>query len=250
MSRKAVFLDKDGTLVEDVPYNVDPEQIRLTVGALEAVRSLHLTDYQLFIITNQSGVARGYFPETALITVEQHLRELFQSVGVPLAGFYYCPHHPDGSVTHYATHCNCRKPQPGLLLRAASQHQIDLNQSWFIGDILHDIQAGRQAGCRTILLDNGNETEWQLSPQRLPHHTVNNLIEAANVIQAIATPPQTDTQLQNNSVSPVPKTPETPPMRSASSPPHPNPFGGGLGEALVPQQGVWGVASQCSDHQE
>jgi len=186
MSKRAIFLDKDGTLVQDVPYNVDPGQIRLTVGALEAVRSLHLANYQLFIITNQSGVARGYFPESALVAVEQRLRELFQSVMTPLTGFYYCPHHPDGSVADYAISCNCRKPQPGLLYRAASEHQIDLKQSWVIGDILHDIEAGRQAGCRTILINNGNETEWQLSCSRLPHHTVSNLIEAANVIHAIA----------------------------------------------------------------
>jgi D,D-heptose 1,7-bisphosphate phosphatase len=240
MSGRAVFLDKDGTLVEDVPYNVDPEQIRLVVGALEAVRSLHYAGYQLFIITNQSGIARGYFPESALTAVEQHLRELFQSVGVPLAGFYYCPHHPDGRITHYATHCNCRKPQPGLLHRAADEHQIDLKQSWFIGDILNDIEAGRQAGCRTILIDNGNETEWQLSPSRLPHHTVNNLIEAANVIQAIAPRPQKKQILPHeNLVSPVSRTSEAPSMRSALLPPIPSLFEGGLGAVF-----------QGSDHQE
>lgn len=240
MSERAVFLDKDGTLVEDVPYNVDPEQIRLAAGALEAVRSLHHADYQLFIITNQSGIARGYFPESALTAVEQHLCELFQSVGVPLAGFYYCPHHPDGRITHYATRCNCRKPQPGLLHRAASEHQIDLEQSWFIGDILNDIEAGRQAGCRTILIDNGNETEWQLSRPRLPHHMVNNLIEAANVIQAIASPtPKTHVKLHQNLVPTVPRALETPPMRSVPLPPLPSTFGEGLGAAL-----------QGSDHQE
>lgn len=248
---RAVFLDKDGTLIEDVPYNVDPQQIRLTEGALEAVRSLHQASYQLFIITNQSGVARGYFPESALAAVEQHLRESFQSVGVPLAGFYYCPHHPNGSITHYTTYCNCRKPQPGLLYRAANDHKIDLKQSWFIGDILNDIEAGRQAGCRTILIDNGNETEWQLSPQRLPHHTVSNLAEAANVIQVIA-PLRQEKHIDPhvNPALPVPKTLKTPPMRSASLPPLPNPFGGGLGEALVPQRGVWGAAPQGSDHQK
>jgi D,D-heptose 1,7-bisphosphate phosphatase len=195
MSRRAVFLDKDGTLVEDVPCNVDPGQIRLAAGALEAVRSLYVTGYQLFIITNQSGVARGYFPESALIAVEQRLRELFQSVMIHLTGFYYCPHHPDGSIADYAIHCDCRKPQPGLLYRAASEHQIDLTQSWFIGDILHDVEAGRRAGCRTILIDNGNETEWQLSRSRLPHHTVNNLVEAANVIHAIAPSPESYVRL-------------------------------------------------------
>ncbi|MGI0484557.1 D-glycero-alpha-D-manno-heptose-1,7-bisphosphate 7-phosphatase [Pantanalinema rosaneae CENA516] len=185
MHRKAVFLDKDGTLIQDVPYNVDPEWIRFTPKAAEGLRLLHQAGYPLIVISNQSGVARGYFAETALVAVEQRLQELFAAIAVPLTGFYYCPHHPDGVVQPYAVDCTCRKPQPGLLKRAAHIHQLSLPRSWFIGDILHDVEAGRAVGCRTILLDNGNETEWQLSPRRLPHHVVNNLWEAARVITAI-----------------------------------------------------------------
>lgn len=180
-----VFLDKDGTLIEDVPYNVDPDRIRLASGAVEGLRSLHRAGYQLIVISNQAGVARGYFPETALVAVEQQLRSLLSDFGVPLAGFYYCPHHPDGTVSEYAIACDCRKPQPGLILQAAQDWVIDLSHSWFIGDILHDIEAGRAAGCRTILLDNGNETEWELSRSRLPHHVVTNLAEAAQIITAM-----------------------------------------------------------------
>lgn len=182
---KAVFLDKDGTLIENVPYNVDPDKIQLCDGALDGLRSLHQANYKLFIITNQSGVARGYFPESALVAVEQQLRTLLAYAGVVLTGFYYCPHHPNGDIESYAVDCTCRKPQPGLLLQAAHDYGIDLSQSWFIGDILHDVEAGRVAGCRTMLIDNGNETEWQLSPQRLPHHLVSDLHEAAQVILAI-----------------------------------------------------------------
>src|SRR5262245_36427310 len=98
MSVRAVFLDKDGTLIEDVPYNVDPGQIRLTPGAATGLRLLHERGFRLLIISNQSGVARGYFPEQALAAVEERLRELLAEVGVPLAGFYYCPHHPQGVV--------------------------------------------------------------------------------------------------------------------------------------------------------
>lgn len=185
MPRKAVFLDKDGTLIQDVPYNVDPEWIRFTPKAVEGLRLLHQAGYQLIVITNQSGVARGYFSEIALVIVEQRLRELLAAIDVPLVGFYYCPHHPDGVVSPYAITCDCRKPQPGLLKRAADEQHLSLSRSWFIGDILHDIEAGRAAGCRTILLDNGNETEWQLSPRRLPHHVVSNLWEAAQVITTI-----------------------------------------------------------------
>lgn len=186
MSIQAVFLDKDGTLIEDVPYNVDPERIQMTRGALEGLYLLYTAGYQLIVITNQSGVARGYFPESALVVVEERVRQMLSEVGVQLAGFYYCPHHPDGVVVNYAIACSCRKPEPGLLIRAATDYGIDLTQSWFIGDILNDVEAGCRAGCKTILIDNGNETEWQLSAQRLPHYIVTNLSEAALVITSSA----------------------------------------------------------------
>lgn len=182
MSTKAVFLDKDGTLIEDVPYNVDPDRIQLTRGAVEGLQLLDASGYQLIVITNQSGVALGFFPALALVTVETRLRQLLADAGVPLAGFYYCPHHPAGIVREFAKNCSCRKPEPGLLLRAADKHGINLAQSWFIGDILNDVEAGRRAGCKTVLIDNGNETEWQMSQQRSPHHIVNDLTEAALVI--------------------------------------------------------------------
>lgn len=187
---RAVFLDKDGTLIEDVPYNVDPDRIQLTAGAIGGLQQLHQAGYRLIIISNQSGVARGYFAEAALVGVQQRVQQLLAAAGILLAGFYYCPHHPAGVVPQYAIQCQCRKPHPGLLQQAAAEQAIDLSQSWFIGDILHDVEAGRAAGCRTILLDNGNETEWQLSYARLPHHCVANLTEAAQVITAIATPLQ------------------------------------------------------------
>jgi histidinol-phosphate phosphatase family protein len=178
----AVFLDKDGTLIENVPYNVNPDLIRLTPGVAEALPILHAAGYRLFVISNQSGVARGYFAETALLAVEARLRSLLAQINVPLRGFYYCPHHPDGSVAPYATACACRKPAPGLLQRAAAEHNLDLEQSWFVGDILDDIEAGRRAGCRTILLANGNETEWQLSPWRQPHFAVTHFSQIARII--------------------------------------------------------------------
>jgi D-glycero-D-manno-heptose 1,7-bisphosphate phosphatase len=185
MSKRSIFLDKDGTLVENVPDNVDPDKIQLCSGAIAGLQRLYAAGYELYVITNQSGVAQGLFPEAALTAVEARLRQLLGNAGIALHGFYYCPHHPNGNVSTYAIACDCRKPQPGLIYRAATEHTIDLTQSWFIGDILHDVEAGRVAGCRTILIDNGNETEWQLSPQRLPHHMVRDLDEAARIILAI-----------------------------------------------------------------
>ena len=181
---KSVFLDKDGTLVENVPYNVDPTLIRLTDGALEALSKLHAAGFRLIIVSNQSGVAHGKFKEDELKKVEAHLRERLDEANIPLAGFYYCPHHPDGKVATYSISCFCRKPNPGLLFQAAREHNLNLAGSWIVGDILHDIEAGRRADCRTVLIDNGNETEWRLSPLRQPHVRAANLLEAAEVILA------------------------------------------------------------------
>lgn len=187
-SGRAVFLDKDGTLIHDVPYNVAPERIRLMPGTAEGLQRLHIAGYMLVVTTNQSGVARGYFKEEALDGVEARLRELLAEFDVPLAGFYYCPHHPNSVKPAYATDCTCRKPAAGLLFQAARDHGIDCSQSWLIGDILNDIEAGRRAGCRTILVNTGGETEWKVSPDRMPHHIVDDIATAARVITAVQQP--------------------------------------------------------------
>ncbi len=184
-----VLLDKDGTLVEDVPYNVDPARIRLMPGAAQGVLCLHRAGYALAVVSNQSGVARGYFEETALAAVERRVRELLRDAGVPLAGFYYCPHHPDGSVAAYTRACDCRKPAPGLLLRAIREHGAMPGECWMVGDILHDVEAGRRAGCRTVLIDNGHETEWDQTPARQPDFVAGDLVGAADVIAAAGLKP-------------------------------------------------------------
>lgn len=178
----AVFVDKDGTLVENVPYNIDPLLVRLLPRAAQGIQTLYEAGYKVIVVSNQSGIARGFFPERALVPVIFRMRELLQLGGVPLQGFYYCPHHPEGQILRYATDCDCRKPAPGLLLRAAQEQGIDLQRSWMIGDILDDIEAGRRAGCRTLLIDNGGETQWQWSPLRTPHHWARDLAEAARII--------------------------------------------------------------------
>jgi D,D-heptose 1,7-bisphosphate phosphatase len=182
-STRAVFLDKDDTLIEDVPYNVDPEKIRLTPRAAEGLQLLHRLGYRLLIVSNQSGVARGYFAESALAAVEERLRDLFDQLRVPLDGFYYCPHHPEGAVPGYAVACSCRKPQPGLILRAAREHDIDLKQSWLIGDKLDDVEAGRRAGCSTVLLKRGHSSFPAEEKMNVPF-LAEDLAEAARIIAA------------------------------------------------------------------
>jgi D-glycero-D-manno-heptose 1,7-bisphosphate phosphatase len=182
MLNRAIFLDKDGTLVENLPYNVDPGSIRLVDGAGAALRRWAEAGFLLVVVSNQSGVARGYFPESALEPVRLRLAALMQEAGVALSGFYYCPHHPDGRLDRYAIACDCRKPNPGLLLRAAAELCIDLRSSWMVGDILDDVEAGRRAGCRTVLVDSGGETEWRLTAERAPDWTVSGLDEASRLV--------------------------------------------------------------------
>jgi D-glycero-D-manno-heptose 1,7-bisphosphate phosphatase len=170
---KAVFLDKDGTLVENVPFNADPDRIRLLPGTREGLELLHALGYELIVLSNQPGVALGYFTESELDEVERRLQELIGEI--PLAGFYYCPHGPEEG-------CPCRKPSPGLVLRAARERGLETERCWMIGDILNDVEAGRKAGCRSILLDTGGETEWKLSPERTPDYVALSLDEAARWI--------------------------------------------------------------------
>jgi D-glycero-D-manno-heptose 1,7-bisphosphate phosphatase len=179
---RAVFLDKDGTLVDDIPFNTEPRRIRLADRAAEGLRLLHRAGYLLIVVSNQSGIARGMFPESAMDRVRTRLLRLARRAGADLADFLYCPHHPDGSVRRYARACVCRKPEPGMILSAALRHRIDLARSWLIGDILDDVEAGRRAGCSTILIDNDNETEWRLGAYRFPHAVAEDLLQAARIV--------------------------------------------------------------------
>ncbi|WP_266367605.1 D-glycero-alpha-D-manno-heptose-1,7-bisphosphate 7-phosphatase [Tellurirhabdus rosea] len=182
MSERAIFLDKDGTLIRDVPYNVEPGQIELYPETGEALRRLGAAGFRLIVISNQSGVAHGYFEEQALTFVEVQLQVLLRPYGVSLDGFYYCPHHPGGSVPAYSITCACRKPEPGLLTRAAADHDLNLEESWMIGDILNDVEAGNRAGCRTVLLEHGNETEWLTGSFRTPTYRARHMLDAAEFI--------------------------------------------------------------------
>ncbi|SDE36634.1 D-glycero-alpha-D-manno-heptose-1,7-bisphosphate 7-phosphatase [Paraburkholderia lycopersici] len=181
-TRPAVFLDKDGTLLEDVPHNVDPSRMRFAPGAARALALLARTQLPLFVVSNQRGVALGRFAHAALGGVEAQLRRMFVGCGATLHAAYWCPHDPLGHVAPYACNCTCRKPAPGMLLRASREHGIDLARSWMVGDILDDVEAGNRAGCRAILADCGNETLWQSAPARLPYAIVADLHEAAQLI--------------------------------------------------------------------
>jgi histidinol-phosphate phosphatase family protein len=177
-----VFLDKDGTLLENVPYNVEPGRITLVPGAEDALVMLRTAGFDVAVVSNQHGVAFGRFAETALDAVQHRIAELLAPLGVRFRGLYYCPHHPHGTVSKYAVECNCRKPRCGLLMRARLELDVDLSRSWMVGDILDDVEAGERAGCRTILVDTGGETEWVRGPFRHPDLVVSDLAAAARAI--------------------------------------------------------------------
>ncbi|MHB8596833.1 MAG: D-glycero-alpha-D-manno-heptose-1,7-bisphosphate 7-phosphatase [Ktedonobacteraceae bacterium] len=141
---RAVFLDRDGTLVHPWHYPSRPEQLHLYVGIGPALRALQGAGLKLVIITNQAGIARGYFTVADLQRMHDHITQELAGMGVHIDGIYHCPHHPDGVIPELAIHCKCRKPQPGMLLQAAAE--LDLEHSWFVGDILDDVEAGNRAG--------------------------------------------------------------------------------------------------------
>ncbi|WP_367153831.1 D-glycero-alpha-D-manno-heptose-1,7-bisphosphate 7-phosphatase [Methylibium sp.] len=178
--RPAVFIDKDGTLVEDVPYNVDPALVRFAPHALAGLALLARAGFALVVVTNQPGLALGRFSSDAFEQLRRALvRRVFDEAGVVLCGVHACPHAPHASGRPV---CACRKPMPGLLREAALEHELDLTRSWMVGDILDDVEAGRRAGCRSVLLDVGNETLWEHGPLREPQHCVGDLLEAAHRI--------------------------------------------------------------------
>lgn len=175
---KAVFLDKDGTLIRDEPYNVDPAKVVFEDDVFEGLRTLQADGYRLVIVSNQPGLSMGLFSQTELDALIRYFEDRFVENGVLLSGFYYCPHLP--ATTELA--CDCRKPEPGLLFRAARDLHIDLSRSWMIGDILNDVEAGNRAGCRTALIDHGNETEWKDGPYRKPDYTTRFFLDATDYI--------------------------------------------------------------------
>jgi D-glycero-D-manno-heptose 1,7-bisphosphate phosphatase len=179
---RAIFLDRDGTLIPDVPYNADPDLICLSSSMIKGLKSLTNAGFKLLLVSNQSGIALGRFSLLQLQMMERRLALLLQAQGITIDGYYYGPHHPDALLAEYRKQCSCRKPSPGLLINAAKKHRINLSESWMIGDILDDVEAGNAAGCKTILIDNGNETEWLSGPNRSPDYLAPNINTAAEQI--------------------------------------------------------------------
>jgi len=152
---RAVFLDRDGVLIADVDHLTSANQIRVLPRVPEALRRLHAAGWRLIIATNQSVVARGLITEANLQEIHRVLQADLRARGAEIDAVYYCPHHPEGAVAPYRRSCDCRKPSSGMLVRAAREWGLDLARSVIVGDALSDIEAGRRAGCRTVLIRGG-----------------------------------------------------------------------------------------------
>jgi len=159
---RAVFLDRDGTIIEDKGYPDSAQDMTLRSRDGEALAKLFTAGFLLVVVTNQSGIGRGYFSQDVVIAQHQRLALLANEHGVEFAGFVYCPHSPDAG-------CNCRKPSPRMLVDEAQRLDIDLAKSYMIGDKETDVRAGKSAGCKTIIIGHGGETAADVRVSDFPH---------------------------------------------------------------------------------
>jgi histidinol-phosphate phosphatase family protein len=183
-AKKAVFLDRDGTIARDVHYCRRPEDFELLPTVPEAIRLLNRNGFKVVVITNQSGIARGYFTEETLSQIHDKMRVELAEHGAWVDAIYYCPHHPDEG-------CSCRKPGTALFRKAAGEHDIDLQASYVVGDLQMDIDAGRALGATTVLVTTGpqfpgpspqSQTPDRQSPVDPPDHVAPDLLHAAKWI--------------------------------------------------------------------
>ena len=152
MANRAVFIDRDGTIAENVGYCRSPEDFKLFPTMVKAIKLLKQHAFKVIVITNQSGIARGYLTEETLAQIHQKMKEELAKESAHVDAIYYCPHHPDDN-------CECRKPKPKLVLQAAKDHDLDLKRSFVVGDQHKDIELGKAVGCRTILIKTTPSTD-------------------------------------------------------------------------------------------
>jgi D-glycero-D-manno-heptose 1,7-bisphosphate phosphatase len=184
MSKPAVFLDRDGTVIREVGYLNRLDRIEIFPWSIDAVRVLNKAGFLAFVVTNQAGVARGYFEESLVQEAHRAIDERMRAGGAKIAGYYYCPHHPDAGVAPYRQACDCRKPQPGMVRRAEREFGIDPSRSFVVGDRWMDVEFGHAAGARSIMVRTGYATGEEPRPAgaRGPDAVVDNLMEAVSWI--------------------------------------------------------------------
>ena len=184
MGKPAIFLDRDHTIIADPGYLSDPGAVRLLPGVERAIKSLAQAGYKIVVVTNQSGVARGMLSEETLDVIHAEMRRQLAAGGAHIDAVYYCPYHPDGTVEQYAIDSDLRKPRPGMLLKAAEDMDLDLGESWMVGDSSRDVEAGQRAGCRTVRLRTGHTRVpgEAMDDDVQADFSVRTLVEAAKLI--------------------------------------------------------------------
>jgi D-glycero-D-manno-heptose 1,7-bisphosphate phosphatase len=186
MKRPAVFIDRDGTISEEVGYINHPSRFRIFPYAARAIKLLNDQGWLAIIITNQAGVARGYFSESMIETVHDNLRKELSDEGARVDAIYYCAHHPTVGEPPYRQDCDCRKPKPGLITRATKDLDVALEQSWMIGDRYGDVELARNAGVRSAFVLSGyGRGEWENQRtlwEHQPDFVAENLLEAVESI--------------------------------------------------------------------
>jgi D-glycero-D-manno-heptose 1,7-bisphosphate phosphatase len=182
--KPAVFLDRDGTLIEERGYLDTLEDIVLLAGTTDALHLLRDAGYALVLVTNQAGVARGFFNEAFVRQAHRHLAAMLATEGIVLDGYYYCPHHPDGVVAEYSRVCQCRKPAPGMVAQAARDLDLDVGRSFVVGDKWLDVELASNAGARGLLVRTGYGAGVENSPPHLtkPQAITDTLLDAAHEI--------------------------------------------------------------------
>ena len=181
--KRAVFLDRDGTLNHDVGYTHKIEDLRLLDGVVEGLQLMAKMGFSLIVTTNQAGIARGYFTEQQMHEFNQHLIEVLEYYGINIDGIYFCPYHATAGLGSYKRESTWRKPQAGMIIQAAKDHQIDLSGSYAIGDKKSDIIAGKNAGCTSILVLTGVAGNDESKATSLPDYVARDLLEAATIIK-------------------------------------------------------------------
>jgi len=186
MGRRAIIMDRDGTVCEEVGYVNHIDRVRLLPRSAAAIQAANEAGFQTVVVTNQAGVARGYFAEGLIDEAHDRVRELLAESGARLDGIYYCPHHPEVGAPAYRKQCTCRKPSPGMLERARDEMGIDLSSSYMIGDTVKDIEAGHRVGTTTVLVLTGygkGELEYQSHAWKVqPDHVAADLLDAVTWI--------------------------------------------------------------------
>lgn len=180
---RAVFLDRDGVITQEPPYYAHRlSQLKLISKSADAIRLLNENGFVVIIASNQSGIARGYYREEDAILFSQAMKENLAKGGAYIDAIYYCPHHPEAGIDRFRVDCNCRKPKPGMLIRAKEELNIDLKQSYIVGDKLSDIEAGKGAGCKTIMVRTGHGAEELKSNQIECDYVADDLYDAVEHI--------------------------------------------------------------------